>query len=66
MICESFNSLTHKEKVEMIGKITHLIQTDEAIFKEVSSMISFSEIDGDFNNVKFSVNEYMGSTEATA
>lgn len=52
MICKLFEELTPRERVEMIGKIVHAMQTDELCFLEVSQTITHAEAKGVFDKVK--------------
>jgi hypothetical protein len=52
MICKSFENLTIKEKIEMIGKVQHLIQTHEQYFLQAQLMIEKAEFEGLFHKVK--------------
>lgn len=57
MICKSYEELTVVEKREMIGKITHLIQTQEHLFQAMASMIRQCENSGMFEGVSFNEEE---------
>lgn len=50
--CELYQELSLPEKWELIGKIVHLLQNDEATFKEVKWIISSAEQTGKLDNVQ--------------
>jgi hypothetical protein len=50
--CKSYQKLTHLEKVEMIGKITHLLQNWETGFEVVEATINAATLAGIFHDVK--------------
>lgn len=43
MNCEKYLSLLPKEKMEMIGKIVHGLQSDNEIFNKVEALIKLAE-----------------------
>lgn len=51
MLCKSFDELTIVEKVKLIGKLNHLVQTYEGAFIEAKSMIDKAEKEGLFEDV---------------
>lgn len=52
MLCKSFEELSHREKVEFIGKLCHACQTSEKLFFLGTVIIYTAEDDGLFDNVK--------------
>lgn len=52
MTHEKFNNLSHREKIELIGKLVHLVQTDETCFGVACDMIIDAELSGTFDNIK--------------
>jgi len=46
MICSQFENLTIIEKIQLIGKLNHLVQTYESAFNVAVSMINKAEKDG--------------------
>lgn len=51
MICPLYEALTPLERVEMIGKIAHAAQSDNATFVQVQALIALAERKGLFENV---------------
>ena len=49
--------LTIIEKIDMVGKLTHLLQNDLLSYKFFKSQITISELMGKFNEVKINDNE---------
>ena len=49
--CEKYMSLSHKEKVEFIGKVVHTIQNNDAAFEIAENIIDVGNINGLFDNV---------------
>jgi len=49
--------LTIIEKIDMVGKLTHLLQNDLSSYKFFKSQIIISELTGKFNEVKINDNE---------
>lgn len=52
MLCKSFESLSHQEKVQFIGKLCHATQSSEHAFALAKDLIDFGERAGLFDNVK--------------
>lgn len=52
MMCESYNQLTIIEKRELIGKLLHLIQTDENAYLIADNLIQKAHSDGSFDRIK--------------
>lgn len=50
--CNSWLELSLQEKIEMVGKVTHLIQNSNVGFKAVKEIIESAEAVGIFNEVK--------------
>lgn len=50
--CNSWLELSLQEKIEMVGKVTHLIQNSDVGFNAVKEIIDSAEIVGIFNEVK--------------
>ncbi len=53
MICEKYNALTTREKIEFIGKIHHAIINSNTIFEEAAYLVNSAEKAGLFDNVTF-------------
>ena len=51
MICNSYDQLTIIEKTQFIGKLIHLIQSNEDAFKEADSLLNKASQQGWLNNV---------------
>lgn len=51
--CLAYQQLSVREKQEMIGKISHLVQNDPWTFNEVELLIKLAETCGKFKGVKF-------------
>ena len=51
MICHSYDQLTIVEKRQFIGKLMHLIQSDEKAFIEADQLIREADKDGIFKSV---------------
>jgi hypothetical protein len=49
---QQWQNLTIIEKIDLVGKLTHLLQNDEDSFKAFKSWIDASELLGLFNEVK--------------
>jgi hypothetical protein len=45
------------QKIEMVGKLTHLLQNDVNSFKIFNTLIKKSELAGLFNDIKINFNE---------
>jgi hypothetical protein len=50
--CQSWLELSLQEKIEMVGKVTHLIQNSNVGFKAVLEIIQSAEAVGMFKEVK--------------
>jgi len=51
MICSKYQELSHREKVEFIGKLVHAVQSNDAIFESAKALVYWVEQFGVFNNV---------------
>lgn len=51
MICTKFEELTHKEKIELIGKVVHSIQSDNQLFIIGQAIIRQAEERGVLDDV---------------
>lgn len=51
MICQEYDNLTSVEKLIMVGKIVHGLQSDSTIFKFTQDLIKMSEMRGLFDGV---------------
>lgn len=51
--CNSYQLLTHKEKIEFTARLLHAMQTSEEVFYQCSILIEYAEQRGAFNDVKF-------------
>lgn len=51
MICSKYEDLTILEKVQMIGKVHHAMQSDNELFDLASRIIDTAEMKGLFENV---------------
>lgn len=51
MICHSYDQLTIIEKTQLVGRLTHLIQNDEAAFLVADELIKKAECNGLFDKV---------------
>lgn len=49
--------LTIIEKIDMVGKLTHLLQNDLSSYNLFKSQIKISELMGKFNEIKINKNE---------
>jgi len=45
------------QKIELVGKLTHLLQNDVNSFKIFNTLIKKSELAGLFNDIKINTNE---------
>lgn len=59
MICEKYDALTTKEKIDYIGKITHAVMNSNNLFHIGTKLIEAAEAYGMFDNVTInpSINE---------
>jgi hypothetical protein len=64
MICPLYDSLSPLERVEMVGKICHAMQSDNSTFLQVAAIISLAERKGVFDNVVINPPETNISNEA--
>lgn len=53
MICQKFEALSHYEKVQFLGKLTHASQSDDVLFEIANEIIRQGEIRGLFEKVSF-------------
>lgn len=60
MNCKEFEELNIVEKVEFIGKLTHLVQTYETAFKEAKTLIRVAEESGLFKKITINPEEIEG------
>lgn len=51
MICEKFDSFTHKEKIEFIWKLVHSVQSDNKLLIIGEAIIRQAEERGILNDV---------------
>jgi len=51
MNCENYLMLSNKEKMEMVGKIVHALQSDSETFNKVEMLIKKAERKGLFEGV---------------
>ena len=51
MNCQSYQSLTPKEKAEFIGQLVHAVQNNNDIFKLGQELIELATLKGLFENV---------------
>lgn len=51
MICEQFNDLTHREKIEYIGKLLHGVQSCDKLFIIGQAIIKQAEERGILTDV---------------
>ena len=61
MICEKYEALTIIEKVQMVGKLLHAMQSDNELFDKAEWIIVAAELQGIFNKVTIlpnDVNDY--------
>ena len=54
--------LTILEKIDLVGKLTHLLQNDQESYKAFKAYITLSELAGVFNEVKINSNELHDNT----
>jgi len=54
---KEWQELTIIEKIDMVGKVTHLLQNDIKSFEAFKKWIDLSEVLGLFNEVKFNEHE---------
>lgn len=52
MICQKYQELNPIERVRLIGKIVHALQSNNIIFSCVVEMVEVAEKHGIFDNVK--------------
>lgn len=52
MICKLFEELSHPEKISMIGKVVHALQSDDMIFLEACQLITHAHQKGLFQGVE--------------
>jgi len=57
-----WQELTIIEKIDMIGKLTHLFQNDIISYKAFKAYIQLSELAGVFNEIKINNNELHDNT----
>ena len=50
--CKLWLDLSLQEKIEMVGKVTHLIQNSNVGFTAIEQILLSAEIAGMFNEVK--------------
>lgn len=50
--CTSWLNLSLQEKIEMVGKVTHLIQNSNVGFDAISEILASAEAVGIFKEVK--------------
>lgn len=50
--CQSWLKLSLQEKIEIVGKVTHLIQNSNVAFKAIEDIIKIAESVGVFKEVK--------------
>lgn len=53
MICQKFEALSHYEKVQFLGKLTHASQSDDVLFEIANEIIRQGEVRGLFEKVSF-------------
>lgn len=53
MICQKFEALSHYEKVQFLGKLTHASQSDDVLFEIANEIIRQGEQRGLFDKVSF-------------
>ena len=51
MICKSYDQLTIVEKTQFIGKLMHLVQTNDNAFMTADQLLSSADKEGIFKNV---------------
>lgn len=51
MICKEYESLSHIEKVSLIGAIVHAVQSDSSIFQMAMEMKRLATLKGLFDGV---------------
>lgn len=64
MICKSFEELTIVERRELIGKITHLVQTYENAFSVLQSIVRQAEQAGLFEGINFNQDDLLSNATA--
>jgi hypothetical protein len=50
--CQSWLELSLQEKIEMVGKVTHLIQNSNVGFTAIEQILHSAELAGIFKEVK--------------
>jgi hypothetical protein len=50
--CKSWLELSLQEKIEMVGKMTHLVQNSDIGFREIQSILESAERVGWFKEIK--------------
>ena len=66
MLCKKYDSLTHLQKITMIGELVHSIQSDDAIFELGNEMIKLAFAKGIFDKVKIMPNAIEQNSEETS
>ena len=51
MICKTYNDLSLPEKVQLTGKVIHLLQNNEEICNSIMSIVRSAENNGLLDNV---------------
>lgn len=57
MICDKYDSLSHYDKVQFMGKLCHAAQTDDVLFTMAQELIKLGEQRGLFDKVAFPTDE---------
>lgn len=52
MICKLFDELSHPEKINLIGKVVHALQSDDLCFLEACQIVTHAQQKGLFNGVE--------------
>jgi hypothetical protein len=63
MNCQEYQELTIIQKIEFIGKLTHICQTDSSLFKTAQYLIAHAEADGLLEGVIVTPGEFTKKPE---
>lgn len=60
MICKTYDDLSLPEKVQLVGKVIHLLQNDELICNSIMSIVRSAEQQGLLDNVTIIPEQNLG------
>jgi hypothetical protein len=53
MICQEYEDLSHVDKITLIGKAVHALQSDSKCFEMIKEVVEIATLKGLFNCVTF-------------